>query len=47
MKTPYGEIMRKEINDLDFRNNFELRRGVVSFDNPVSNERKYWAGLHC
>ena len=48
MKKPYGELMRKELNEMDFEKNLSLRQGSVTFDNPVSfglQSRKLEEGL--
>lgn len=36
MKKTDTELMRKELNEMDFKNNLELRRTSVSYSNPVS-----------
>ena len=36
MKKTNTELMRKELNEMDFKNNLELRRTSVSYSNPVS-----------
>lgn len=36
MKNSDSQLMRKELNEMDFKNNLSLRQGSVSFDNPVS-----------
>lgn len=36
MKTTESELMRKSLNEMDFKNLLELRRCSTTFDNPVS-----------